>query len=100
MEMELGTPGFVYVELAGALVGGVLIFVLARVTRQMGGEVGAALRYLTVGVAIFTFAFAVSFVVDFFGLGAMQSSMAAHMTLMALAMVMIVFSALRFARLV
>lgn len=99
MEADMGTPLFVYIEIIGVIVGLWLIFVLARVTRELGGEVGAALRYLVGGVAVFTLAFVISFVIDFFGLSAMTNSMATHMVLMVAAMILVVLSALRFTRL-
>lgn len=100
MDMDMGIPVFVYIELAGSIIGMVLLLQLSRVTRQLGGEVGAALRFLLRGVSAFTLAFVLSFVIDYFGLSPMQSSMTLHMILMTIAMVLVVFSAIRFARLV
>ena len=100
MEMQqAGTPLFVYIEIVGTVVGVVLIGLFVRVVRELGGAVGSAIWFLIAGVALFTLAFGISAVVDGLGLTAMQNSMAGHMGLMVLAMIMVVVTASRFARL-
>lgn len=99
MEMNEATPLFVYIEAIGTLVGFGLIIMLYRVSKELGGTVGAAVRSLTLGVVLFTVAFGVSTSLDYFTSTAMADSMATHMSLMVFAMVMVVVTATRFAKL-
>lgn len=99
MDMETAIPTFVYIELIGTVVGIVLFVQLWRTTRQLGGQVGTAIRYLTAGVVVFSLAFVISFILDYFQLTGMQNSMATHMSLMVIAMILVVFSAIHFTRL-
>ena len=97
MAAEAGRPAFVYVEIVGAIIGFGLLAYLINIVRQLGGAVGNALKRLTFGVAAFTAAFAISAVVDWFSLASMQNSMIGHMSLMTVAMVVTIFSAITFA---
>ena len=99
MEMNQGIQLFVYIEAIGTLVGIGLIIMLYRVSKELGGTVGAAVNSLTLGVVLFTIAFGVSTGLDYFNLTAMTNSMATHMSLMVFAMVMVVVTATRFAKL-
>lgn len=99
MEMNEGTPLFVYIEAIGTLVGLGLIIILYRVSKGLGGAVGSAVKSLTLGVVLFTVAFGISTGLDYFDLMAMTDSMAIHMGLMVFAMIMVVVTATRFAKL-
>lgn len=99
MDMQqAATPLFVYIEIVGAAVGVVLLILLLRVVKELGGELASALKSLIGGVALFTLAFALSAVLDVFDLAPMQSTMSSHMGLMLLAMILVVVTANRFAR--
>ena len=96
---QVGVPLFVYFEIIGTVVGIVLMFMLIRATRGIGGTVRTALMNLLVGVGFFTFAFAISAILDGFDIMNMQFSMELHMGLMLLAMIMIVLFATKLAKL-
>ena len=95
--MQAGTPAFVYVEVVGSLVGLGLMVYLISIARRFGGAMGSALRVLLVGVGMFTLAFVFSAVVDLLQLFPMQNSMAIHMSLMIVAMIMIALTTSRLA---
>jgi hypothetical protein len=99
MEMNEGTSLFVYIEAVGTLVGLGLIIMLYRVSKGLGGAVGSAVKSLTLGVVLFTVAFGTSSALDYFNITSMTDSMALHMTLMVFAMIMVVVTATRFAKL-
>jgi len=84
------------IEWLGTLIGILLIYLLFRAGKNLGGAVGAALKSLTLGVLLFTAAFLASAILDTFDLVPMVTSMILHMVLMAVAMIMIVLSALKF----
>ena len=86
-------PFVVPVEVVGAIVGIVLLVVLARIARHLGGVVGSALNSLIAGVGLFTLAFIVAAVLQGLNVMAMENTMVVHMILMILALVMIVLSA-------
>lgn len=83
----------IYVEVVGALVGIALTVLLARIRMSLGGVVGTALNNLIVGVALFTVAFIAAAVLQALNVTAMENTMAVHMVLMILALIMIVLSA-------
>lgn len=99
MEMDKGIQLFVYIEAIGTLVGLVLIIMLYRVSKELGGTVGEAVKSLTLGVVLFTVAFGASTGIDYFKLSGMANSMALHMVLMVFAMVMVAVTTTRFAKL-
>ena len=99
MEMNESIRLFVYIEAIGTVIGLGLIYMLYRVSRKLGGVVGSAVNSLSLGVILFTVAFGISTIIDYFNLSAMSNSMAVHMTLMVFAMVMVVVTAIRFSKL-
>ena len=93
------TPLFVYIELVGTLIGFLMIVVVFRVSRGLGGVIGASLQRLLLGALLFTAAFGISAFLDWFRITDMQNSMVFHMSLMTIAMILLVLSAIKSANL-
>jgi len=88
-------------EIAGALIGIVLIFLLLRVSRESGGVLGSAVNFLTIGIVLFTISLISAAVMDGFRLtSSMETSMTIHMGLMVVALIIILIAALRITKLV
>ena len=104
MQMQMSTPAtgtalFVYIEIIGTLVGVAMCVIVFRVSRQVGGVIGASFQRLFIGALLFTAAFGVSAVPDWFRVTDMQNSMVFHMSLMTVAMILLVLSAIKSANL-
>jgi hypothetical protein len=96
---DTGTALFVYIEIVGTLIGLVMCIVVFRVSRQVGGVIGASFQRLFIGALLFTAAFGVSAFLDWFRVTDMQNSMVFHMSLMTIAMILLVLSAIKSANL-
>ena len=92
---DTGTPLFVYIETAGTFIGFLMIVLVFRVTRGLGGVIGASFQRLLLGAVLFTAAFGISAFLDWFRLTDMQNSMVFHMSLMTIAMILLVLSAIK-----
>lgn len=96
---DTGTALFVYIEILGTIIGLVMIVVVFRVSREVGGVIGASFQRLFIGSLLFTAAFGISAFLDWFRITDMQNSMVFHMSLMTIAMILLVLSAIKSANL-
>ncbi len=99
MHAGAGIPPFLYVELAGGVIG-IVFLLLLFAGRGLGGIIGNARKYIIAAAALFTASFIGSAVIDGFHVLPMQQSMVVHMLLMVFAMVMSVVAAIKLGRLV
>jgi hypothetical protein len=87
------------IEVGGTLIGFLMIVVIFRVYRGLGGVVGASFQRLLFGAVLFTAAFVISAVIDWFNITTMENSMMLHMSIMTVAMILLVLSAIKSASL-
>lgn len=96
-----GFSTYIGLEIAGALIGIVLIFLLLRVGRESGGVLGSAVNFLTMGIVVFTISLIAAAAMDWLRLtNSMATSMTIHMGLMVLALIIILVAALRITKLI